>query len=283
MSQIYITAAITSVAILAMWKWMVGKFPPQFPKNLLWLAFVICLPMEPLSYYAMRVPLMETVKARWPEIFPYLVLVWAPLTEDLFKLAPLLIPAVRKALTKENWAPLSLAIGCGFGIGEAWLVAYFLAINPATNGYPFFVYGGYLGERLQVCILHAFFSSWALRRWGNKFFLGLLIAMSLHFLANSPILLIHKSRYPLLIQQLYAVGLVLFTVYAAGELANQIIGPRKLALLLLGRARCPGCQQVYDRSFLAANLGNKRYERCPHCKKWHLTGEEHTVKDEETT
>lgn len=280
MSQIYITAAITSVAALAMWKWMVGKFPDKFPKNLLWLAFIICLPMEPLSYYAMRVPLMDAVKARWPEIFPYLVLVWAPLTEDLFKLAPLLVPDIRKALTKDNWAQLALAIGCGFGIGEAWLVGHFIAITPATKDYPFFVYGGYLAERLQVCILHAFFTSWALRRWNNKFLLGLLIAMSIHFLANSPIIWLRYLPYTKVWLQVYGVAVLFFTAYAAGHLANHIVGPTKLALLLLGRARCPGCQQVYERSFLAANLGNKRYERCPHCKKWHLTGEEHTVKDD---
>ncbi|MFN8613963.1 MAG: hypothetical protein U0931_40900 [Vulcanimicrobiota bacterium] len=283
MSQIYITAALTSLAALAMWNWMVRKFPPQFPKSLLWLAFLICLPMEPLSFYLMRRPLMDAFQGWWPQIFPYLVLVWAPLTEDTFKLAPLLVPAIRKALTGENWAQLALAIGCGFGIGEAWLVAYFVAQSPEAGGHPFYAYGGFLGERLQVCILHAFFTSWALRRWNNKFWLGLLMAMSLHFLANSPIVWIRFLPYKLVWLQVYGLVLLFFTVYAASHLARHILGPINLARILLGRARCPGCSQIYDRPLLAANLGPKRYERCPHCKKWHLTGQEHSLKEDDAS
>lgn len=227
----------------------------------------------------MRLPLMKLVKAQLPALFPYLVLVWAPLTEDTFKLIPLLVPAIRRQLNPENWAQLALATGFGFGIGETWLVAYYTAQSPELGNYPFWYYGGYMGERLQVCILHAFFTSWALRRWKNNFALGLLTAMLFHLLANSPIVLLRYLPHPQVWLQIYGVLLLLFTALAASHLANAILGPINLARLLLGRARCPGCGEIYERSFLAANLGNKRYERCPHCKKWHLTGEEDTVKD----
>ena len=286
MSQVYITAAITSFAALAMWNWCVKRFPPDgqdnprhFPTRMLWLAFLLCLPLEPLSFVLMRLPLMKLVKDQLPDLFPYLVLAWAPLTEDTFKLLPLLVPSIRRRLNRQNWAQLALAIGFGFGIGEAWLVAWFTAQNPKLNHFPFWYYGGYMGERLQVCILHAFFTSWALRRWKNYFPLGVLTAMAFHLLANSPIVLVRFLPQPQLWLQLYGVLLLVLTGLAAAHLAHAIVSTISLARLLLGRARCPGCGEIYERSFLAANLGNKRYERCPHCKKWHLTGEEHTVKD----
>lgn len=40
---------------------------------------------------------------------------------------------------------------------------------------------------------------------------------------------------------------------------------------LLGQAKCPGCGLIYDRHLLAVNMGTRRYERCPGCKKGHYT------------
>lgn len=39
---------------------------------------------------------------------------------------------------------------------------------------------------------------------------------------------------------------------------------------ILGEATCPDCGKVYPRPFFAANLLTRRYERCPHCRKFHL-------------
>ena len=35
-------------------------------------------------------------------------------------------------------------------------------------------------------------------------------------------------------------------------------------------AACPDCGTVYPRPLFGLNMGPKRYERCPNCRKWHL-------------
>lgn len=283
MSQVYIAAGIFSLLALAGWRWIVRKSPTHVPAPFLWLIFILCLPLEPLSFYCMRLPLINLVKANWPAVLPHLALAWAPLTEDTFKLLPLALPQFRQQLNEKTYALLALAIGFGFGIGEGWLVGYLMASDPKVAGYPFYYYGGYIGERLQVCILHAYFTSWALRAWGPRFPIGVLMAMSLHYLLNAPIIFIRllpPGFHPVVLV-LYSLLLLGVTLYAASQLAQAILGPVNLARLILGRARCPECQQVYDRPWLAANLGPKRYERCPHCKKWHMSGQEDSVSDQE--
>lgn len=284
MSQIYLTAAIFTALGFFLWSRMVRKFPPGVPASILWMTFLICLPLEPLSFFLMRLPLKGWVEGLLPDWKPYLLLLWAPLTEDTFKLLPLLVPAIRRQLQENHWATLALAIGMGFGIGEGWLIAHFIAADPAGNGYPFYAYGGFLAERLEVCICHAFFTSLALRRWGKGFPLGVALAMTTHLLFNSTILLLIYNVGGLgkifwtTILGFWTLGVTCFAGY---QLAQAVLGPVSLGRVLLGRARCPGCQQIYDRPLLAANLGVKRYERCPHCKKWHMTGVEHSVQDEQ--
>jgi hypothetical protein len=48
-------------------------------------------------------------------------------------------------------------------------------------------------------------------------------------------------------------------------------GWRDLRHHLLRQAKCPECGLIYERRWLAVNLGSRRYERCPGCKKWHYT------------
>jgi hypothetical protein len=43
------------------------------------------------------------------------------------------------------------------------------------------------------------------------------------------------------------------------------------AKLLYGRRDCPGCGSSYDAPMFALNFGRTRYERCPHCHRWHWT------------
>jgi len=116
----------------------------------------------------------------------------------------------------------ALAIGLGFGVGEAWTVAGLLSKSPEIAKYPWYLLNGYMSERMMVCVIHAAFtaSALALIFKHKRVFLGLLACMILHFLGNFPIFLAVKNAF---------------------------------------------------------GLRPKRYERCPHCKHWHLV----SVFDEE--
>ena len=49
---------------------------------------------------------------------------------------------------------LALAAGVGFGIGEIWFLAHALIRSPGYPDLPFWMFGGFVVERLEVCFLH---------------------------------------------------------------------------------------------------------------------------------
>jgi len=50
-------------------------------------------------------------------------------------------------------------------------------------------------------------------------------------------------------------------------------GLRRIAppKLFYSRRVCPECGSGYDAPLFALNFGRTRYERCPHCRRWHWT------------
>jgi len=50
---------------------------------------------------------------------------------------------------------------------------------------------------------------------------------------------------------------------------------------IIGQVRYAECGEVYDRPLWGMNLVTRRYERCPQCKRWHITGKEDEVKEED--
>jgi hypothetical protein len=196
------------------------------------------------------------------------------MTEEPAKLAPLLIPAIRRDISSTNFVRYALAIGVGFGIGELWFIAERITHLPAFNGKPFYMFTGFLGERLLVCLLHSAFVCvvlWQLRR---RFALGFAAAATLHWLGNFPILLmawnvggLGKTFWTVAVQ-LWLMG------YVFGALAMFsyfTFGPMKPGLMLFGRRHCPECGGDYDGPLFGLNFGVTRYERCPHCRHWHWT------------
>lgn len=208
----------------------------------------------------------------------WIAIFYAPVTEELAKLLPLLVPAVRRALRMDTCARLALAIGLGFGIGEAWFIAYQCCFNPTLAAMPFYLLGGFFGERFMVCLLHAAFLVFSLRWRG-----GILLAMLAHLGLNFPIAL--KIMLGAGHEVFWSVFLNLWSLaYLFGGmlvLARFSLGRFSPGELLLGRVRCPSCGQVFARSILmGANLGARRYEPCPHCKKWQFTSDADLVKVE---
>jgi len=233
--------------------------------------FALALPLQPAAFFLVRMPLHRAlVEALGAEgVMHWLPILYAPVTEEAAKWAVLLalFRGVRPALA----LPAALAIGLGFGIGEIAFLAERLARVPAMAALPFWMFGGFLGERLSVCIMHGLFIAplaFALAR-GQGVVPAALFGMAAHLALNAPILLIGAAPFgvPVEVWQV-AVSLWLTVMLVAG-LAWAIAAHRRAGgRSPLGESSCPECGLRYPRPLVAVNLGRWRYERCP-CRKWH--------------
>jgi len=277
MHGIYLTAVLTTSLAVVLFGTLIHKLRLPANERLLWLAVSLALPLQPLAFYFVRVPLDHWLVAHFGStsaIYRWLVTFYAPLTEEPAKLIPLLIPAIRRDVRESNFVRYALAIGLGFAIGEMWFAAERVARAPAFAALPFYQFGGYGTERLMTCVFHSAFVSVALWRLRNRFVLGLAGAMALHWLGNFPITLmawnvggLGKAVWAVIVQ----CWLGFYLLAALALLSYFAFGGLAVGRMLYGRRHCPECDRDYDGSIFALNFGLTRYERCPHCRRWHWT------------
>ena len=164
------------------------------------LAFAIALPLQPLVFYAVRVPIDGALKAIFGLGMTVAVasLFYAPLTEEPAKWLTAAVPAVRRAIASQP-VTMALAVGLGFAIGEIWFMAHALVSQPGYPNLPAWMFGGFVLERLEVCFLHGAFVALPFSNLarGRSFWLGGLAGMALHFLLNFPILLAQLNLFGL--------------------------------------------------------------------------------------
>lgn len=291
--QIYIMAAVTSVVALAVWGTLLWQLCPRDKRRPLIITLLLLgFFMSPAAFFGVRRPLLigplEPVLKHpgwdvggWSVVRDAVRLTFAPLTEEPAKLAPwlVLLAAGWPLLpTRRMVAPLALAMGLGFAVGEIWLVAGLIAQanDPKLAALPWYSFGGFLSERLMTCVTHALFAlpAVALARRGWKWgAVGLALAMTMHWVSNAPIVLMHREMFgwkagtwQLLIQ----VWLVLFTIAGLAALIGCFAGRKMLRGLWSLRMVCPECGATYRQPiFLGLNFGLSRYERCGACHKWH--------------
>lgn len=129
----------------------------------------------------------------------FIGLVWlnAPIFEEAIKMLPIVLLPRRRFLGETSQALSSgLALGMGFGLGEAAYLAYGLAQSPAYNQLPWYMFTGFASERLIVSFAHGFMTSLAILglHYGKRnALLGYMTAVGLHALINlGPILLTLK-------------------------------------------------------------------------------------------
>jgi protease prsW family protein len=277
MPGIYLTAVLTTIVAVAVFGVLIHKLRLPANEPLVWLAVAVALPLQPLAFYFVRIPLDHWLVAHLGSTsatYNWLTSFYAPLTEEPAKLVPLLIPAICRDLRPSNFVRYALAIGLGFAIGEMWFIAARVAQSPALAALPFYQFDGYVVERLMTCVFHSAFVSVALWRLRRRFALGLTGAMALHWLGNFPLLLmawnvggLGKTFWMVAVQFwllfCFVAALALLSYFALGRI------PR--AKMFYGRRHCPGCDADYDAPLLALNFGSFRYERCPYCRRWHWT------------
>ena len=277
-ADIYIAAMIVSVLSLALIGGVLFLRAPAEERPFLGMLVLLMLPMNALAFHLIRMPLdawLASTLGKQNEVYHILKLLYAPVTEEPVKLWPLLIPYCYARLKSLPLHRSALAIGLGFGVGEAWMLACLLAKSPDIAQYPWYMLNGYIGERVMVCIMHAAFTASALffilkRR---QITLGLLACMALHLLGNLPIFLAQKNTFGLgakvwaIVLQLW---LLLYLAAMGILLAGITYGNSWFQKLIRGKIRCPECGQLYTRPLLSLNLLHKSFERCPHCRRWHL-------------
>jgi len=172
---------------------------PKAERPMLLLLFVSQLPMSMAAFVALRGPLDAAVRAvlspeHW--LYPWVTLLYAPLTEELAKLWPLLLPVVAKGITRDNLGRAARALGVGFGVGEALWVAHLVLQDPRVRPLPWHLFVPFMRERFQVALIHALLVALTLhgvtaqpRRVGR----WLAAAMGAHLALNAPVLLAAKG------------------------------------------------------------------------------------------
>lgn len=156
----------------------------------------------------------------WFLVFLFLL---SPVFEELIKVVPALVPSVRRhATTPDDALWMGVALGIGFGIGEAAYLGWQIALSGAYEQYAWFMFTGFLGERLVVVLLHGFMT--ALLMWfaaRGRPVIGYLAAVGTHALLNSGAMLFQLG----LVAEGVA-GLSLLVVLVVAVIVFERIRPR---------------------------------------------------------
>jgi hypothetical protein len=274
MPGIYIAAVIAgALALVAIGGFLV-KGASGGERRFYGALLLFQLPMSWFAFTFVRVPLDIWIRTLVTDrdVYGIVTLFYAPFTEEPAKLWPLLLPFVWRRLNRANAVRVALALGLGFGIGEIAFLAARLATVPAMAPLPWYVFGGFLAERLMVCAWHAAFTavtvtaaSLAARRIPVAFF-G---SAALHFIGNFPIYLAQLRLFGLGVAEWQVLLLVWTLVYTVAMVMLLVFLARATGtnVLALERRACRRCGASYQRPMLALNLGSWRYERCPACGK----------------
>lgn len=276
--NIWVMAAATLVLSALIYGAVLRQLARRDERALLAVGCLLIVPMSAAAYYLVRQPLdTGIVRPLLGDGAAYFIarMLYAPVTEELAKLWPLLIPAFRNRVTRENGLRVGMALGLGFGVGEILFIADLVARAPGPE-LPWYQYGGFLQERFMVCLLHAGFAAMSLRgltRWRSGLPGGLAVAMLLHLATNLPIGLAGLgwlgSDRAIVLALLGAWVIALF--FAIGVLLVWLARRDAPDAAPFGRATCPRCRASYARPILlSVNFGWKRYERYSACRTWNM-------------
>ena len=274
-------AELIAIALgLAVFGTFLFRTSSGWERKLLFLCLLATTPMSWLMFHHVRLPLDHWLQAHLanPGLLGWIRTAYAPLTEEPAKLWPLLIPAVRRAITRDTVGRFALALGLGFALGEIVMVGQLVSQRPEIAAMPWYMLGGFITERFFTCAIHPGMTALALAGWrrGGSLLLGIFLAMLAHYLSNFPITMAQRGW----LGSNAAVSQALVSLWVAGcffaavaFLAWLSFPEVRLGRRLFGQAVCPECGGRYDRSvFGGFNAGvGRRYERCPLCKKWHWT------------
>ena len=194
-SQIYISASITAAIILFIvylfCRW--GRL--GFQKGLAFILFALPLSAvvnlmvkKPILLYILHSLNLNLKPLHWPVQVMIFTLLLVGFSEEGVKMLPVIIPKVRREISRSKFNKLALSwlIGVGFGIGEAYYIAYNISLNPELSGYPYYYFTGFMGERVMASLVHGVFTAAALYGWPTPIYLikTYVVASILHALTD---------------------------------------------------------------------------------------------------
>ncbi len=274
MHGIWGATIVTTVLMGGAFAFVVWRFAPRPHAGALTVALLLQLPMCALAFYLVRQPIMDLLQPLVGNspIYQWAKFLYAPLTEEPAKLWPALLPFFARRIDRSTLAWYGLALGTGFAIGEAAFIAEIISRSPRFADYPWWNFGGFIGERIMVATFHSAMVATTLRGWRcwrGGMLAGLATAMLMHLLGNLPIgifPLIFPAHLAPAVLSIFTLcvcigGALLLRYYATDEISATVPGTSTI---------CPKCHATHERSLLALNLGFRRIERCPACKRWSL-------------
>ena len=271
---IFIAAMLVTVVAFAVMV-RVLLWRRTWPERRLFLIIAaFTLPLSALAFHALRLPLDHWLSGRLagsPGLLTALRLCYAPLTEEPAKLLVFCVPWVWRQVDHGNLMRAALAVGLGFGVGEAWMLAHLLSANPDIVGQPWYAFQGFIFERAMTFFIHAGMTAIALlglvRRHAGMGLAMIGMAMLCHFLVNLPIYLVGLDSAG------FSKGAksFLLAIWVQACAVTAIVWLARLGGWRMLMVRCPECAITYMPSLMfGVNLGSRRYERCPACRRWHL-------------
>lgn len=215
MPSILPMAIITLAASAALWGAMLWAYSGRTWRFVKLVP--LGLPLSALVNLLVKGPLGEGVGAlagiepglglETPVWFLLFLFALAPVFEELAKAVPALLPFVRRRIAAPDDAYWTgMALGIGFGLGEAAYLAWGIAASGAYEQYPWYTFTGYFGERLLVVFVHGFMTAlfvWLAAR--RKPVAGYLLAAGTHALLNAGAMLYQLALLPAWLASLWLV------------------------------------------------------------------------------
>lgn len=257
-----------------------ARATPRDERGLTACCIIATTPMCWLMFHCVRLPLDGWLNQILgdAELLRWIRTAYAPITEEPAKLWPLLLPFIRRVVTRQNVARYALALGSGFALGEVFTVAALIAARqPQTAALPWYQLTPFITERLMTVVIHSGVTAIVLAAWkrGPGFIAGLFAAMTAHWFVNIPIALAQQGWFgssQFASQMIVTAWIVVCFIAGIAWLGLLDVGQVGLGVLLHGRTVCPGCGRGFERRLLRGlNFGVTRYEPCPHCQKWNWT------------
>ena len=192
-----VVAGLLCIAALYQWK--------QTPNHLAWL-ILAGLPLSFIVNRFIKTPVIVSIAA-WTgvplQLHPdvplwFIGLIWlnAPIFEEAIKIFTVILVGRRFLHEAPQALLIGLAVGMGFGLGEAAYLAYGMARIPTYTQLPWYMFTGFASERLIVTFAHGLMTSLValgIYYGKRKILLGFMAAVGLHALINlGPILLALK-------------------------------------------------------------------------------------------
>jgi len=224
-------AIITLLLSAALWCGMLWLYSGRTMRyvRLVWLglplsAVVNLLVKAPIGEGVGRLVGIEPGRSLDTPVWFLLLFMLAPVFEELIKVVPVLLGRVRRGMaTADDALWTGMALGLGFGLGEAAYLAWQVVAAGVYTEYPWYAFTGFLGERLIVVFLHGMMTAILLRiAASGRRLLGYLAAMSAHAILNSGAALFQLGLVPG-----WAADLVLVAMTLGAVLLLERIRPKR--------------------------------------------------------